>query len=336
MINVTLYQRSDCHLCEQVLSDLVKLQIKIPHKLILIDIDSDPALKDLFSMEIPVIEVGPYRLKYPFSKQDLEMTLQAAIDRKMQLEKVDDKRYHQAVERGKNVTKADRISLWISRNYLIIFNLLVFLYVGIPFSAPVLKEIGADGAAGIIYRIYKPLCHQWSFRSWFLFGEQPFYPHEAAKMQGILTFEEVTGITDSNDPGRIQARNFEGNKFLGYKVAFCERDVAIWGSILLFGLIFAISKRRIKGIHWMVWILIGLVPIGLDGISQLISQLNLPYLIRILPYRESTPYMRTLTGFLFGFTTAWFGYPTIEEAMSDTRRILTKKIAIASQSNPEI
>lgn len=335
MINVTLFQREDCHLCELVRSDLLDLQNKIPHKLITINIDSDPAIKDLFDLDIPVVEVGPYRLKFPFSKQDLEMTLSAAVDRKSQLERVDDQGYHRAVERGKKITRADNISLWISNYYLVILNILLLLYVGIPFTAPVLKKIGADGPAEVIYRVYRPLCHQWSFRSWFLFGEQAFYPHEAAKMPGVLTFEEVSGITDINDPGRLKAREFEGNKLLGYKVAFCERDVAIWGSILLFGLLFAISKRRIKGIHWLVWVIIGLGPIGLDGFSQLISQLNLPYLNDLLPYRESTPYLRTLTGLLFGFMTAWNGFPTIEEAMSDTRRILTKKIAIVSLNGIE-
>ena len=335
MINVTLYLKEDCHLCEQVISDLNELQSKIPHKLVTIDIDFDPAMKELFALDIPTVEVGPYRLKYPFSKQDLEMTLLAALDRKSQLERVDDQGYHHAVERGKTVTRADKISLWISKNYLLILNFLVILYVGIPFTAPILKKIGADGAAEVIYRVYRPLCHQWSFRSWFLFGEQAFYPHEAAKMPGVLTFEEVSGITDFNDPGRLQARLFEGNEISGFKVAFCERDVAIWGSILLFGLVFAISKRKIKGLHWMIWILFGLGPIGLDGVSQLISQLNLPFLSGLLPYRESTPYLRTLTGFLFGFMTAWYGYPTIEEAMADTRRILTKKMAIFSHEGYE-
>jgi hypothetical protein len=49
--------------------------------------------------------------------------------------------------------------------------------------------------------------------------------------------------------------------------------------------------------------------------------------------------MRTLTGFLFGFTTAWFGYPLVEETMADTRRYLEEKFARAEQlkvgeSNP--
>jgi uncharacterized membrane protein len=210
-------------------------------------------------------------------------------------------------------------------------NILVLLYVGLPFSAPYLKEIGADGAAEVIYRIYRPLCHQWSFRSWFLFGEQAYYPHETANIKGVSSFEEVSGITDSNDPNRLQARLFEGNDLLGFKVALCERDVAIWGSMLLFGVIFAVSRRKIKGIHWQIWILIGIAPVALDGVSQLISQLNLPFMQAVLPYRESTPLIRTLTGFLFGFLTAWYGYPAIEEVMADTRRILTKKIAVVNQ-----
>jgi uncharacterized membrane protein len=328
MINVTFYMRADCHLCEQALLDLKEIQTKIPHQLVTIDIESDPSLHDKYILDIPVIEVGPYRMKYPFTKQDLEMTLGAAVDRKSQLERVDAQSYQKAVARGKTITKADKISLWISKHYLLVLNILVFLYVGLPFSAPILKEAGADGPAELIYRVYRPLCHQWSFRSWFLFGEQVYYPHASAKIPGVLTFETVSGITDANDPSRVQARIFEGNEKLGFKVALCERDVAIWGAILLFGIIFAISGRKIKGLHWMIWILIGLGPIGLDGFSQLISQLNLPVLQALLPYRESTPLLRTLTGFLFGFTTAWYGYPTVEEAMADTRRLLAKKIAV--------
>jgi uncharacterized membrane protein len=69
------------------------------------------------------------------------------------------------------------------------------------------------------------------------------------------------------------------------------------------------------------------VPIGLDGFTQLFSQIPSAFIQSILPYRESTPFLRVLTGFLFGFTTAWFMFPLIEETMSDTRRMLSKKFA---------
>jgi len=332
MVNVTLYLRKECHLCDQTRLDLDEIQNRIPHNLVLIDIDSDLALQDKFTLDIPVVEVGPYRLRYPFSKKDLEMTLSAAEDRRTQLEKVDDGGYKKAVERGSKLSKTDRFSFWISKHYMLVVNLLLLFYVGLPFLAPVFKESGANGVAELIYKVYRPLCHQWSFRSWFLFGEQAYYPHSAAKIPAVLTFEQVSGITDVNDPTRIQARLFEGNELLGFKVALCERDIAIWGAILLFGVIFTITGRKIKSLPLWIWILIGIAPIALDGFSQLVSQLDLSFLRGILNYRESTPFLRTLTGFLFGFTTAWFGFPTVEEVMSDTRRLLTKKFAVINSN----
>jgi len=330
MLTVTLYTRPECHLCEQAKADLQTLQDGFPHRLCEIDIDSDPALLSAYALEIPVVEVGPYRLRAPFTPQDLQKTLGAARDRQAHLERIDDKAYRAAVARGETITSSDRFSYWLSRHYLAIFNLLLLLYVGLPFLAPALKKAGADGAAEVVYKIYSPLCHQWAFRSFFLFGEQIYYPRSAANIPGVTTFEAATGISDQNDPFRLEARQFEGNQVMGFKVALCERDVAIWGSMLLFGLIFAMTGRRIPGLPWWAWILLGLLPVGLDGLSQLVSQLPIPAVQTLLPYRESTPFLRTLTGFLFGFTTAWFGFPVVEEAMADTRRLLAKKFAVVA------
>ena len=123
------------------------------------------------------------------------------------------------------------------------------------------------------------------------------------------------------------ARRFIGNPQVGYKVAFCERDVAIYAAMLLFGLLYAASGRRIPPLPWYLWLLIGIGPIGLDGFSQLISQIPLDAIQRVLPYRESTPFLRTLTGGLFGLMTAWFVYPMLEQAMSETRALLERKQA---------
>ena len=330
MLTVTLYNRPGCHLCEQTKTDLEALQSAIPHQLVEIDIETDPALVSKFALEIPVVEVGPYRLKAPFTRQELQVTLRAASDRKSHLERLDDKSYQAAVERGQKVTASDRFSYWMARHYMLVFNLFLLLYVGVPFLAPAFKDIGWNGPAEVIYKAFSPLCHQWGFRSWFLFGEQAYYPHAEAGIPGAITFEAATGISDQTDPARQQVRQFEGNPVLGFKVALCERDVAIWGSMLLFGLIFAFTGRRIPKLHWILWLIVGLAPIGLDGFSQLFSQLPPPYnfLHAILPYRESTPLLRSLTGFLFGFATAWFMFPVMEETMADSRRQLMKKFAI--------
>ena len=328
MITVTLYTRADCELCKQAEEDLKALQEVIPHQLAIIDIDSDPSLRDTFALEIPVVEAGPFQLKAPFTRQELQMTLGAATDRRSQLETINDKTFQANTSGINKINNADKLSFWISKHYLAVFNLFLILYVGIPFLAPIFKKAGWNVPAEVVYKIYSPLCHQWAFRSFFLFGEQAYYPHAAAKIPGVLTFEQVSGITDLTDPSRLQARVFEGNGQLGYKVALCERDIAIWGAMALFGLVYALTRRKLPKLHWLIWILVGIGPIGLDGFSQLFSQIPSTFIQSILPYRESTPLLRVVTGFMFGLTTAWFMFPLIEESMADTRRLLAKKFAI--------
>jgi uncharacterized membrane protein len=321
--------RKDCHLCEQAKADLDSLQEQYPHRLVEVDIDSDPVLQRQYLVEIPVVEAGPYRLKAPFDRQKLRMTLGAASDRREQLQEIDGQAYEARVKRGQQISGADRAISWFSRHYLAVLNLIMLLYVGLPFLAPILMKTGSVAPARIIYTMYSPLCHQFGFRSFFLFGEQPYYPLKEAGVHA-LDFETVTGITglhNPNDISRLQARQYVGNETVGYKVALCERDVAIYAAILLFGLLFGLTNRRLPQLHWTLWILLALGPIGLDGFSQLFSQFDWQPLAAILPYRESTPFLRVLTGFMFGFFTAWFAYPNIEESMQDTRQFFVKKFA---------
>jgi uncharacterized membrane protein len=328
-LTVTLYSRQDCRLCDVAEEDLLALRKDYPHELLLLDVDQDESLQAAYGEKVPVIEVGPYRLSAPFTRQELQVTLGAARDRANQLESLDDPRYAQKKARGATISRADRFTNWFAIHYLLVFNSLVLLYVGLPFLAPVLMDAGARQPATMIYRAYGAVCHQLSFRSWFLFGEQSAYPRAAAGVEGQRTFGAATGI---NEEDLLAARAFTGNEELGYKVAFCERDVAIYGGILLFGLLYALTARRIPALPWYLWLLIGLVPIAADGVSQLISQP--PF--GLLSYRESTPLLRTLTGGLFGFTTAWFGFPQVELTMLDTRRILAHKFAraAATESTP--
>jgi uncharacterized membrane protein len=322
MLTVTLYMRKDCHLCEQAKADLDSLQSQYPHRLVEIDIERDPALQKKYLVEIPVIEVGPYVLKAPFDKQKLMMTLGAAGDRRGQLDKLGREDHHDRVRRGQTITNSDRVMAWFSSHYLAVVNLFILLYFGLPILAPVLMNAGAIVPARVIYTMYKPLCHQFGFRSFFLFGEQSYYPLKEAGLSGVKTFDQVTGFKDLRDPvaySRYEAREFIGNPAVGYKMALCERDMAIYGSI--------------KPLHWIFWIVIGLGPIGLDGFSQLFSQMEWSWLASILPYRESTPFLRVLTGALFGLTTAWFAYPYMEESFSESRQFFIKKFESIRQNN---
>jgi hypothetical protein len=102
--------------------------------------------------------------------------------------------------------------------------------------------------------------------------------------------------------------------------------------MLLFGLIFGLTRRRLPPLHWALWLVLGLGPIGLDGFSQIFSQFNWDFLASLLPYRESTPFLRVFTGGVFGLCTAWFAYPHIEESMQETRQFFAKKFAVLKTS----
>jgi uncharacterized membrane protein len=225
------------------------------------------------------------------------------------------------------VISLDRGILAFARHWLLAFNLFVFFYVGLPFLAPVLEKAGLHRPARVLYLTYSPLCHQLGYRSVFLFGERTTYPRDI--------FQQYTGIDPDN---LLAARNFVGNAQMGYKVALCERDVAIYGAIFLSGVVFGVPfvRRRLRPLHWLGWVLLGLAPIALDGFSQLFS--NFPYnslpLLDLLPQRESTLFLRILTGGLFGLMNVWLAYPYVEESMRGVREDLEIKLAKVDAEHP--
>jgi uncharacterized membrane protein len=322
-LGIVLFTRDDCSLCDQAVADLASLEEEFPHTLSIIDVDRDPALLEKYSDSVPVLQVGPYVKHAPFTRDELRVTLMAARDRISQLERLEDPVYLRRKEKGRTITRTDRLSYFLTSHYLKGLILLIGIYLSLPFLAPVLMNAGATVPASVIYRLYGAVCHQFAFRSWFLYGEQYAYPREAANVERLVSYEEATGM-DGTDI--FASRAYVGEEGIGYKVAFCQRDVAIYAGVLFFCLIFAASGHRLRSLPWYFWILLGVAPIALDGLSQLLSQPPFEF----WDYRESTPFLRSLTGFLFGFSTAWFGIPMIEQAMRDTRRVLTVKFSKAA------
>ncbi len=337
MMVVTLFIKEGDSTNDSVVEMLNRLKDIYPHQLAIVKIDHDEGLREAYEKDAPVIQAGPYRLGFPFTEQDLKVTLGAALDRSKHLQAMGDQHYAKRVERGRKISTADRVSLWLSNRYMLLVNLFLFLYVGLPFSAPVLAASGLNTPARVIYTIYSPLCHQLTFRSWFLYGMQPYYPRNLANAGNLASYEQVFNAPPTD---LSYARQFTGIEEIGYgagrigfKVALCQRDVAIYGSMLLFGLIFTFTGRRIKALPWYWWVIFGLVPIGVDGVSQLPGLLSFLSGFPIL--RESTPVFRTITGLLFGGTTGWYLFPMIEDSMRETRALLTQKQTVVAQINPE-
>jgi uncharacterized membrane protein len=211
--------------------------------------------------------------------------------------------------------RASKFSVWFNQNYMWIICGLLFLFIFFAFLAPVLMKLQWEAPAKFIYWVYEAFCHQLAFRSWFLFGQQSYYPRQLAGIAGMLTYETITGDVNLD---LFLAREYFGNPQVGYKVALCQRDIAIYGSLLVCGLLFQMTGRKVQPLPWWSWILIGLVPIGLDGISQF-GGLGISFL-SWLPVRESTPFLRTITGCSFGISTAFFLFPLVEENMRESHK----------------
>lgn len=331
MIQVVLYIDPAHPQLNQITQSLSELKEKYPHQLYVIDITQDPVLSTEFGSKSPVLDIGVYRLIWHFDKVEIEHAFDMALIR---LQEAQSKGIGALVERitePQKMTKTDRFSHWFSRHYMVLMNGFTFLYVFLAVLAPMLMHIGWEIPGKAIYKIYRPLCHQLAFRSFFLFGEQPYYPRELAGVEGVINYGQATGF-DENDLNA--ARDFLGNERLGYKMALCQRDIAIYSAILIFGLVFSITGRKIKPLPWYLWLIIGLGPIGLDGFSQLLSQTNF-VIFEWLPLRESTPILRAFTGACFGLATAWFGFPYLEESVLENRREMELKRAITDQISSE-
>jgi uncharacterized membrane protein len=190
----------------------------------------------------------------------------------------------------------DRMIYRLARHWLLFVNLAVLLYVGLPVLAPVLMNLGLEAPAKGIYFLYRPACHQRPERSYFVGGPQAIYSAEELEAAGVNPISREIGT-----------------EAIGYKVAFCERDVAIYGSIFLAGALFGLVRRRLRPLPILLYLLFCL-PMLVDGGLQLFG------------VYESTWTLRSVTGALFGFGSVWFAYPYLEEAFSDMRQTVGAKL----------
>jgi thiol-disulfide isomerase/thioredoxin len=61
-VNLTVYSRTYCHLCDDLLAGLRELQAGDRFELIVVDVDSDPELEAKFGELVPVLVSGSVEL----------------------------------------------------------------------------------------------------------------------------------------------------------------------------------------------------------------------------------------------------------------------------------
>lgn len=219
----------------------------------------------------------------------------------------------------------ERIGQWLRRHWFLLALILVAVYVGLPWLAPVFMELGLTKAAKVIYFIYQTQCHQLPQRSFFLFGGNAMY-----------SLTEVQSVwKDSANP--LVLRQFTGNPQMGWKVAWSDRMVFMYTSIIFWGIIFLRPLRRgLKPLPVWTFILL-LLPMAIDGGTHFVSDIiggigggfrydNL-WLASLTNHAfpatfyagdalgSFNSWMRLISGVLFALGIMWFIFPYLQRSI---------------------
>ena len=195
-----------------------------------------------------------------------------------------------------------RAECLLQRYWLGCLNLGVAALLGLALLAPLLARLGQSAFADAIYAGFLITCHEWPFRSLFLFGPQPLY-----------------NASDLRAAGVDSVYAFRGSPELGFKVAFCVRNLAIFSALLAGGLAFGQQSRRPRPLSFGGYCLLCL-PMAVDGLTQLVG------------LRESTWALRATTGALFGLGSVWLLYPRLDRALSRRARPGERPLRSASSA----
>ena len=238
---------------------------------------------------------------------------------------------------AKFVLTIDRFALAVAQHWLAYMNVVFGAFVIAPIFAPAFMAIGWTGPAEAIYSFYGILCHQLPERSFFLFGHKTSY--SLAEISRAYSFDNILAL-----------RQFIGNEAMGWKMAWSDRMVALYGSLWLGGLLFALFRRRLPCLSWVAWVLLGILPLGVDGFSHMINDAVAG--ISGTGFRDTNVWLqgltgnilpakfyagdalgsfnnlaRLVTGTLTGLTTVWFLYPFVDSAMRDIVQISQSRLA---------
>ena len=209
----------------------------------------------------------------------------------------------------------------LGRHWLLVFNVMSGLFIGLTVVAPFLMALGLERPARLLYAAYAVNCHQLPQRSYFMFGPR-----------GIDTYSLQQVLAWGGDPANLRA--FVGNADVGFKMAMAHRNTAIFGTIFVAGLVYALLRRRLSALPWK-WYPVLIGPMAVDGLSHIVSEItglgfrSTNVWAAWLTGRAFAPVfytgtsvgslnwlLRTLTGALLGLATVWLTYPLLNKEFS--------------------
>jgi uncharacterized membrane protein len=234
------------------------------------------------------------------------------------------------------IKAVDRATLYVSRNWLTVFLVVYGIWVLTPLTAPLLMQVGATGPANAVYLIYSMFCHQLPERSFFFFGPKPMY-----------SLQEIARVWPTDNA--IILRQFVGNAEMGWKMAWSDRMISVYGGVWLAGIAYTLNRGRLH-VSLLAWILLGILPLGLDGVSHMVNDVVAG--TSGIGFRDTNAWLQALTanalpasfyagdqlgsfnswarwitGVLFSITTVFALFPIVNASMAETSRDAERQMA---------
>lgn len=151
--------------------------------------------------------------------------------------------------------------------WLMLFIAVLVMFAGLPLLAPVFMHVGWEGPGRAIYFLYSFLCHQMAQRSFFLFSSRAIAMYNLADLP--VAQEALSGNT------ALVTRQFIGDSTVGWKVAWSDRMVYMYGATLLVAILYAFARKRVSIRPLPLWAFaVLLLPMALDGGTHTLSDLH--------------------------------------------------------------
>ncbi len=231
----------------------------------------------------------------------------------------------------------DSVALFIVKHWLALFLIVYGAWVWAPFLAPFFMENGMTGAGNGLYFIYSFFCHQLPERSLFFYGTQTMY-----------SLEQIGQVWSTEN--QLVLRQFVGNPEMGWKMAWSDRMISTYGGVWLGGVLWAIFGKRVPRLSLVVWVALGVLPLGLDGFTHMVNDIvagssgqgfrDTNDWLRVITLNAFSnefyygnmlgsfnSWARWITGILFGVTTVFAIFPILKNAMLDTQQDLEHQLA---------
>jgi uncharacterized membrane protein/glutaredoxin len=312
-MHVTVFTKPGCHLCDDALHLIDGMTRRYDIQLTEVNILDDMAVYEEYRTLIPVVQVTDVRvgrLVAPIIEPELHsyFTMARQVIAGNRIGGGGSGGSGNSVLPPQRESVFDRIASYVGRHWLRLTCIVLAIFVGLPWLAPVFAAMGWWGLADPIYTAYTLSCHQ--------------LPERAGQV-------------------------------FGYQVAFCYRNTALYGGLLLFGIIYGLARDgKLRSFSWLTkplpwWgFVLFLLPMAMDGFTHMFGlRENFDWTMDSSFgsfYIGSQPWslnwwLRIITGLTAALGAVWFAFPRMQHAVDEAERLrdLYKQAAAISYQPTE-